>query len=438
MIGYYLSLGFRSLRRNPVLTALMVLTISVGVAASITMLTLLRGMSGDPIPQKSDRLFVPLIDNRPGDGAAATNPEPPDQLTMRDALALWESGKGLRGTPIYGLSPPIDSGRPDLPPFFSDGLAVGRDFFAMFDVPFVYGQSWTEEDDRRGSQVAVISRDLSVRVFGEGVNPVGQVVRAHDQEFQVIGVIDDWNPLPKFYRLVGSGSFDTSEDIFVPIRAAIAREFDVNGNVSCNSTPPAPGFRGLVEGECNWVQYWVELAEPGERQAYADHLDAYVGEQKALGRLEAPLNNRLYDVRQWLDAREVVSDDTRTSTWLSFGFLLVCLVNTVGLLLAKFSARPGEIGVRRALGASRGEIFRQYLLEAGVIGLVGAGVGIALTVGALAFIRDFNARVALLADLDLTMAAAAVLLSVASALIAGLLPTWRACQVTPALQLKSQ
>jgi putative ABC transport system permease protein len=251
-------------------------------------------------------------------------------------------------------------------------------------------------------------------------------------------VVDDWNPLPKFYRLIGSQSFDTSEDIFIPMRTAIAGEFQVNGSINCNSTPPSPGFRGLVEGECNWVQYWVELADAGDRRAYAEHLDAYVGEQKALGRFEAPVNNRLYDVREWLDVREVVSDDTRTSTWLSFGFLLVCLVNTVGLLLAKFSARPGEIGVRRALGASRGEIFRQYLTEAAVIGLVGAGVGIGLTMAALAFIRGFNQGIAQLTHLDVPMATVAVVVSVASAVVAGLLPTWRACQVVPAIQLKSQ
>lgn len=438
MYGYYLSLGFRSLRRNPILTTLMVLTLSVGVAASMTTLTLLRAMSGDPIPQKSDRLFVPLLDNRPIDNGPATNPDPPEQLTLRDAMALWERGEGERQTPIYGISPPIDSGRPDLPPFFSDGLAVGRDFFAMFDVPFLHGQPWSADDDQRGTQVAVISRSLAERVYGEGVNPVGQEIRASDNVLRVVGVIDTWNPLPKFYRLVGSGSFDTSEDIYLPIRTAIAREMQVNGNINCNSTPPSPGFRGLVEGECNWVQFWVELASAGDRAPYAAYLDAYVNEQKALNRFEAPMNNRLYDVREWLDVREVVSDDTRTSTWLAFGFLLVCLVNTVGLLLAKFSARPGEIGVRRALGASRGEVFRQYLTEAAVIGLVGAGTGIALTLGALAFIRDFNQGISQLTHLDVPMLLIAVVVSVLAAIVAGLLPTWRACQVVPALQLKSQ
>ena len=186
------------------------------------------------------------------------------------------------------------------------------------------------------------------------------------------------------------------------------------------------------------IQYWVEVADAGARRAYADFLDAYVQEQKALGRLPRELNNRLHDVREWMDEQGVVENDTRTAAWLSFGFLLVCLVNTVGLLLAKFSSRPGEIGVRRALGAARREIIRQYLTEAAVIGLVGAIVGVLMTWGALAYIRGYNRRMELIAQLDLPMLLTAVTVAVGAAIVAGLLPTRRACQVLPAMQLKSQ
>ena len=71
---------------------------------------------------------------------------------------------------------------------------------------------------------------------------------------------------------------------------------------------------------------------------------------------------------EWLEFHQVVPGDVRLQMWLAFGFLLVCLLNTVGLLLAKFLRRSGEIGVRRALGASRAEIFKQCLVEAGTIG----------------------------------------------------------------------
>ena len=78
MFRYYFKLGLRSLRRNPALTALMVLTLAIGVAASMSTLTILHVMSGDPIPHKSDRLFVPRARQRPagrlhpGRQAAAT------------------------------------------------------------------------------------------------------------------------------------------------------------------------------------------------------------------------------------------------------------------------------------------------------------------------------------------------------------------------------
>jgi len=437
MFRYYLSLGFRSLRRNPVLTALMVLTLSVGVAASITTLTILHAMSGNPLPHKNEQLLVPLLDNLPADNGNDDG-EPPEQLTFMDAMKLWEQRAASRQTPLYGLSPAIDSGRADLPPFFTEGVAIGRDFFAMFEAPFLYGDAWSAEEDARAAKVAVISRSLADRLFDSGSNPVGKTVRISDNDFSIVGVLDSWNPVPKVYRLIGSERFDTSEDVFVPIRTAVALEFDRNGSMDCSSEPPAPGFQGYLQSECNWVQYWAELDAASSRSRYADYLLAYVNEQKALGRFVRPPNNRLYNVGEWLDSRGVVDDDTRISTWLSFAFLLVCLVNTVGLLLAKFSARPGEIGVRRALGATRADVFRQYLTEAAVIGVVGALIGLVLTWSALAYIRSLDASLALVTRLDGTMLVTAVAVSIAASLLAGLLPTWRACQVVPALQLKSQ
>jgi len=133
-----------------------------------------------------------------------------------------------------------------------------------------------------------------------------------------------------------------------------------------------------------------------------------------------------------------VSNDTRLSVWLAFGFLLLCLVNTTGLLLAKFSARAAEVGVRRALGATQGAIFRQFLVEAGVVGLAGGLVGLAFSVGALALIGKQSRALSVVTQMDWPMLGLTFVLAIAAALLAGLLPTWRATKVTPALQLKSQ
>lgn len=436
MFTYYLKLGVRNLRRNPVLTALMVLTLAVGVAASMSSLTLLYAMSGDPIPQKSDRLFVPLLDNAP---LQQPNPskDPPTQLTYRDAMALHASGKSLRSTSILGVGGAVSSGRPDARPELTDGLAVNTDFFSMFDVPFRSGGAWSVEDDRRGGNVAVISSKLADRVFGN-TDPVGRTLRFENRDYRVTGVIGRWAPLPKFYRLVGGDSLAT-EDLFLPFNHAIASEMDPNGSIGCNTNGEIkPGYQGLMESECVWVQFWAELAHASDRAAYSQYLDSYVNEQKKLGRFERPLNNRLYDVMQWLREREVVSDDSRLQTWLAFGFLLVCLVNVVGLLLAKFTARSGEIGVRRALGAPRMEVFKQYLTESGVIGAVGGLLGIGLTLATLWLMSRQSDEVKVIAHMDWVMFATAIALSLLASLLAGLLPTWRACQVRPAVQLKSQ
>jgi putative ABC transport system permease protein len=134
----------------------------------------------------------------------------------------------------------------------------------------------------------------------------------------------------------------------------------------------------------------------------------------------------------------VVGKDSKLQAWLAFGFLMLCLVNTVGLLLAKFSVRASEIGVRRALGASRTEIFRQFLIETVVVGLVGGVLGLLLAFGALQLIGMSGKAMANLAHMDWEMLGLTFLISVSAAILAGLLPTWRACQVTPAIQLKSQ
>ena len=126
--------------------------------------------------------------------------------------------------------------------------------------------------------------------------------------------------------------------------------------------------------------------------------------------------------------------------WLAFGFLLLCLVNTIGLLLAKFSARAAEVGVRRALGATRGAIFRQFLVESAVSSAwPAASLGLRAERRRRCADRACNRRtLSVVAHMDWPMLGLTFLLVIVASVLAGLLPTWRACQVTPALQLKSQ
>ena len=167
MFGYYFKLGLRSLRRNPALTALMVITLAVGVAASVSTLTILHMMSNDPIPQKSSRLFVPLIDPDPLDGYTPGQKQDDIQITYQDAMNILKSGLGVRRTALYGVAGSVEPPRREIPPFTMGGLAPTRDFFAMFDVPFAYGQAWTEADEARGADVVVLSRPMAEKLADE-------------------------------------------------------------------------------------------------------------------------------------------------------------------------------------------------------------------------------------------------------------------------------
>ena len=439
MFRYYFQLGLRSLRRNPALTALMVLTLAVGVAASMATFTVLYVMSGDPIPHKSDRLFVPRLDNSPAAGYAEGD-EPSDQMTYQDARNLLRSGQGVRRTAVYTIGAGVESGRPDLPPFVVQGQAPTRDFFAMFEVPMRFGTIWTAADEAAARDVVVLSRELSEKMFGQD-NPVGRTLRMDGTEWQIVGVSDTWQPRPRYYRLINGngGSFTGNDELFIPFQTAIRHEMGNNGNTNCNGDGPSkPGFQGLLESECDFIQFWFEGASAADQARLKEFLGAYVTEQKKLNRYPRPVNVRLENVMEWMQHLGVVTADVKLSTWLAFGFLLVCLVNTVGLLLAKFSSRAGEIGVRRALGATQGEIFRQYLIEAGVVGLAGGLLGLVLSLGGLWLISLQSESMATVAKMDWAMLALTLALALVSSILAGLLPTWRACQVTPALQLETQ
>ena len=164
----------------------------------------------------------------------------------------------------------------------------------------------------------------------------------------------------------------------------------------------------------------------------------YSEDQRHAGRFQRPANVRLRNVLEWLAYKEVVPRDVRLQAWIALGFLLVCLTNTIGLLLTKFLRRSREIGVRRALGASKRAIFSQLLVEAGALGLAGGVLGLGLAWLGLFAVRQQPTAYAELARLDLPMLGATFALAVISSTLAGLLPAWRGCQVTPAIQLKSQ
>jgi putative ABC transport system permease protein len=447
MLAYNMRLALQSFKRNPGLTALMVGAIGLGIAACVVTMTVYHAMSGDPIWWKSDRLYAVTMDNwDPNQPYDTAYPQlPPPQLPYRDALHIAESDIPLRHVIMHRDRGVLTGGTAQSRPDSVSTRITSADFFAAFDVPFLYGGGWRASADAAAEPVIVLSKKENELLFG-GTNSVGRTIRWNDLEFRIVGVLDDWFPRPRFYDLT-SETFAPPEDAFIPFGWTEARhKLPGSGDHHCWKTEPSHSFQDYLNADCDWIQLWVELPDARTRERMQTFIDSYWAEQRKTGRFQRPRNNRLTAVKQWLLDRHVVANDDRILVGLAFAFLVVCLINTVGLLLAKFLNGAALTGVRRALGASRRQVFVQHMVETGLLAAAGALLGLILAAAGLWGLRSLYAVQATfgssgfqyLAHFDVASIVIAVALAVIAALAAGLYPAWRVGRLPPAVYLKSQ
>ncbi|HEX5353465.1 MAG TPA: ABC transporter permease [Rhodanobacteraceae bacterium] len=433
MFGYYLDLAWRSLKRTPILTGLMVLAIGLGIGASMTMLTVLHVMTADPIPGKSAKLFYPQLDPQPMQHYTKGE-NPPDELTWIDAINLLHAHKGVHQAAMSGGIVTVIPPQGMTHAFNLDARYTAADFFTMFNVPFVSGTGWASSDDDERARVAVITRKLADKLYGTA-QAVGKNLRLGKYDFRVVGVIGQWHPVPHFYDLT-MGNYAKPEQVYLPLQTAMGLDFWTTGAVQCWGH--FPSGNPTKANDCAWMQFWVQLDTPAQVRAYRQFLVNYSESQKQLGRFQRPPNTRLHNVVQWLSYNHVVPGSVQLEGLLALGFLLVCLVNTVALLLVKFLRRGGDLAVRRAMGASKRSVFAQLLVEAALTGLGGGVVGLLLATFGLWVVRQQTAAYAGLARLDGAMLGATFVLAVCATLLAALFPAWRACRLMPARLLKTQ
>lgn len=437
MLIYHIRLALKSLRRNPVLSGLIVGGIGLGIGVSTTFITTHYILSLNPIPHKSEVLHYVQIDNwDPDRGWRDSDPEAlPDQLTYRDAMALMESEiPTLRNASFKAslyLHPEAEIGRP----YKILARLCFADFFPMFEIPFAYGSGWDRSTDQAGEAVIVIDHETNQKLFG-GENSVGRRVRLEEQEFRVVGVLQPWWPRPKYYD-PHNGAFEKPEEVYIPFEFVNVFQVRSAGNTSNWKSFDQDIWEEYLDSEAIWIQMWVQLDDPAQREAYLEFLDAHAEGQRQLGRMLRPTSSRLSTVSEWLDDREVVPEEATSLMVISILFLAVCALNLIGVLLGKFLSRAPEVGVRRALGANRRAVFFQHLVECEVVGVLGGLVGIALSIFGLNAINRMFEHEFVFA-LDGPMVAAAILLSLVAGLVAGVYPAWRICSVPPALYLKEQ
>jgi putative ABC transport system permease protein len=438
MFKYNLKLALKSMRRNPMMTALMVAAIAVGIGVSMTTLSVYYMMSSNPIPEKSDQLFAITLDSwNPLRPFSEDEPErAPHQLTFQDAERLLSYAGGKRQAAMFESSLIIEPVSADDLPFEAGARVTNADFFAMFSVPFIFGSAWDASADAAAEQVVVLSRKLNDRLFG-GENSVGKSLIMAGARFQVIGVIDTWDPTPRFYDPI-NGGFQEVNEMFIPYSLTRVLELPSAGSDWGWKSEDINSFEQWLNSEACWIQYFVELENSSDQQDYLAHLDAYAGEQKKLGRFERPINNNIFDVEEWMEYHEVVANDSKVLVGLSFLFLVVCVISTIALTLTKFVGKTAETSLRRALGASRKAIFKQQIVEVGIIGFGGGLIGLLLVALGLQGIEFLYASPAGLVRLDWVMILAALATAITSSVIAGLYPAWRVCSIPPASQLKTQ
>lgn len=421
------------------LTGLMVAAIAVGIGVSISLMTVYHIMASNPIPHKSDQLFRVTLDSwgplRPFDDDDPMRP--PIQMTYRDATGLIRAAQAKRQTAMFETLMIVEPENTDQLSFEAGTRTTFSDFFYMFDVPFLYGGPWDKLADDQAARMVILTPSINNKLFG-GENSVGEKILLNGEYFTVTGVIDKWEPMPRFYDIVNS-PFQEVNEMFIPFSLTPKMEIKPYGSDYGWKAETINSFEDWLNSESCWIQYWAELETDLDKQAYQDHLDNYAREQKKLGRFQRPINNRIFNVTEWLDHNKVVPNDVKVLVGLGFLFLMVCLLSSVSLLLTKFNGRSAEVSLRRALGATRPSILGQHLAEVAMIGFLGGLIGIGLTwLSLLSMDAMISQAPEYMLKMDWQMIAAALVVSIMTSLMAGLYPAWRSCLLTPAQELKTQ
>ncbi len=395
-----LSLANRSMLRNPLRTVFMMLGVTVGIAALIAMSTV-----GESTRQETMRQFknmvgtYDVINIEPG--ASATRGMPslttvPPTLKFADAKALTEQVDGIVAVAEVQNAFDLDAKYRDK----STAVAlygISANWLEMHSYFIDFGSVLTDEDVATVARVAVIGPDVRDALF-PGEDPLGKQIRIGNVPFQVKGVL--------VTRGAGPGGSSLDSIVFIPVSTASKRLF--NRDYLTTIT--------------------VQLEDPLNPEPVADAITAVLRERHGI----VPPGEDDFSLGSPLAAAEQVADVDSTLTRVLTGVSIIATVigGTVimSLMLIAVSERRREIGVRRAVGATRNDIMLQFLVEAAAVAFLGGLVGVLLGLGGgvLATVQQ-NMPPAL----HWSSIVWAVALSVGVGLLFGLQPAWKAANTDP-------
>jgi len=427
-LGQDLRYGARLLRQNPGFALVAVLSLGLGVGANTAIFQLLNAVRLRTLPVKDAQELVEVKVVEAKGGRTGSFRGRNVQLTQ----PLWEeirhdpqpfSAMLAWGVSSFNLAPGGESR-------FAEGLWVSGGFFDALGVPPLVGRVFTEADDRPGcgSPGAVISYAFWQREYGGALSAIGRTLPIAGHPFEIVGV----TPASFFGVEVGR-----SFDVAVPL---------------CSEAI----LRGEESGMGKRDAWWLGAMGRLKRGSSLPQADAWLRAVSA-GIFQATLPPAYApdDVKNYLAFKlgafpggSGVSSLRRqyeTPLWLLLAIagvvLIIACANLANLLLARASAREREMAVRFALGASRGRVVRQLLVESLLLAVLGAGLGAwlaqALSSALVAFLSTDSDRLFVDLGTDWRVLAFTAALAVAACLLFGLAPALRATGTSPATVLKA-
>ncbi|HKK27900.1 MAG TPA: ABC transporter permease [Gemmatimonadota bacterium] len=397
-----LRFALRQVRRNPGFALVVVLTLALGIGTSTAIFSVVDATLLRPLPfRDADRLVFLRGYARTPEGPRIRGGSYPEVLdwgrmsssftdvSVLDGVSLTLGGDGSGSESAAGAET-------------IDGEVVSADYFQMLGVQPILGRTFTPREAAvPGAAVVVIGEDLWARRFGRDPDVLGSTIRIDRQPHTVIGV------LPARFRGM---SFTTGA--WIPA----GHMFDLG---TAGGGPEDRGNR--------WLGAVARLAPGTSPSAAQSDLD------RVAARLAAayPRTNEDRGVRI-SPVRDVLLGDTGTLVLVLMGavglLLLIACANVANLLLARASARSHELLTRRALGAGRGRVVRQLLIESAVLAAAGTFPGILLARAALSGLVALVPTGILPAyatpRLDLPVLLFAVGLLGVTGLLSGLAPAW--------------